>query len=83
MQLKAVARMAKKENRTISELIREALRQYQHKQETPLNYHLISALRAVQEEARRAGLNVLPKREIKAEIAAYRAEQRQNKTKQP
>lgn len=81
MQLKAVVRMAKKENRTMSELIREALRQYQQKQEAPVNYDFLSALRAVQEDAKQAGLSKLTKREINAEIDAYRARHRQNRTK--
>jgi metal-responsive CopG/Arc/MetJ family transcriptional regulator len=34
-QLKQVERMAKKENRTMSETVREALRRYQQQQEQP------------------------------------------------
>ena len=82
-QLKAVERLAKKENRTISELVREALRQYQQKQEAPANSELLAALRAVQEDARKSGLDKLTKREISSEVAAYRTEQREKKTKQP
>jgi hypothetical protein len=68
--------MARKENRTISELIREAVRHYQQKREATINIELINALRAVQEGARRAGLNKMSKREIDAEVAAFRKEQR-------
>jgi Arc/MetJ-type ribon-helix-helix transcriptional regulator len=82
-QLKQVERMAKKENRTMSELIREALRRYQQQQERPANTDLIAALRAVQEDAKRAGLDKLSQREINAEIAASRRQHRQRKTKQP
>jgi metal-responsive CopG/Arc/MetJ family transcriptional regulator len=71
-QLKQVERLAKKENRTMSELIREALRQYQQRQEAPVNTDLIAALRSVQEDARRAGLDKLSQREINAEIATVR-----------
>jgi len=81
-QLKAAKNLARKENRTMSELVREALRQYQKKQELPVNTDLIAALRAVQEDARRAGLDKISKREINAEIAAYRRE-RERKIKQP
>jgi hypothetical protein len=35
----------------LSELVREALRQYEQKQEAPINYDLIAALRAVQNGA--------------------------------
>ncbi len=64
----------------MSELIREALRQYQQRQEAPVNNDLIAALRAVQEGARKAGLDKITSREIDAEIAATRKER---KTKQP
>ena len=82
-QLKQVERLARKENRTLSELVREALRQYQQKQESPVNTDLIAALRAVQEDAKRAGLDRVSKGEIDAEITSYRRERRQQKTKQP
>jgi metal-responsive CopG/Arc/MetJ family transcriptional regulator len=81
-QLKQVERLAKKENRTLSELIREAIRQYQQKQEAPINTELIAALRAVQEDARRTGLDKMTKPEINAEIAAYRRDHGK-KIKQP
>jgi predicted transcriptional regulator len=73
-QLKRVARLAKRENRTLSELVREALRQYELKLETRVNYDLIAALRAVQENARRVGLDKVTDREIDAEVAGYRRE---------
>jgi len=79
-QLKRVERLARKENRTLSELIREALRHYEQKQQAPINYDLIAALRAVQESAKRAGLDKLTEREIDAEVTAYRGE-RGRKTK--
>ena len=82
-QLKQAERLAKKENRTLSELVREALRQYQQKQTASVNTELIAALRAVQEDARRSGLDKLSQRAINAEVEAYRREQRQKKTKQP
>jgi Arc/MetJ-type ribon-helix-helix transcriptional regulator len=81
-QLRQVARLARKENRTLSELVREALRRYQQKQESPAGAELIAALRAVQEDARRAGLDKLPQRAIDAEVAGYRRERRQERTKQ-
>ena len=73
-QLKRAERLAKRENRTLSELVREALRQYEQKQTTPINYDLIAALRAVQDSARRAGLDKLTEREINAEVAAHQKE---------
>ena len=66
----------------MSELFREALRQYQQKQEAPKNTDLIAALRAVQEDALRTGLDKLSQREIDAEIAANRRERRKT-IKQP
>jgi metal-responsive CopG/Arc/MetJ family transcriptional regulator len=82
VQLKRAEKLARKENRTMSELFREALRQYEQKQETPVNNDLIAALKAVQEDAQRAGLDKLSQREINAEIAASRRE-RKKTTKQP
>jgi metal-responsive CopG/Arc/MetJ family transcriptional regulator len=82
VQLKRAEKLARKENRTMSELFREALRQYEQKQETPVNNDLIAALKAIQEDAQRAGLDKLSQREINAEIAASRRE-RKKTTKQP
>jgi Arc/MetJ-type ribon-helix-helix transcriptional regulator len=82
-QLRQAERLAKKENRTLSELVREALRQYQQKQASPVNTELIAALRAVHEDARRSGSDKLPQRAINAEVSAYRREQRQKKINQP
>ncbi len=79
-QLKQVESLARKENRTMSELVREALRQYQQKQDAPINYDLIAALRAVQESAKSTGLDKLTEREIDAEVIAHR-KQRDMKTK--
>ncbi len=75
-QLKEAERLARKEHRTMSELVREALRQYQQKQAESGNADLIAALRAVQEGARRAGLDKLSSREINAEISAYRRDRK-------
>jgi Arc/MetJ-type ribon-helix-helix transcriptional regulator len=82
-QFRQVERLAKKENRTLSELVREALRRYQRKPESPVHNDLIAALRAVQEDARRVGLDKLPQRAIDAEVAAYRREQRRASMKLP
>jgi hypothetical protein len=75
-------RTAKKENRTMSELVRETWRHYQMKQRVPVNTDLIAALRAVQNSARRAGLDKLTEREIETEVIAHRRE-RDKKIKQP
>ena len=71
-QLRRTERLAKKEHRTLSELVREALRQYEQKQESPINYDLIAALRAVQETARKTGLSKLTEAQIDAEVTAVR-----------
>ena len=74
-------RTAKRENRTMSELVRETWRHYQMKQQAPVNSDLIAALRAVQASAKRAGLDKLTEREIESEVIAHRR-QRDKKTKQ-
>jgi predicted transcriptional regulator len=79
-QLKRAERLARKEDRTLSELIREALRHYEQKQRAPVNYDLMAALRALQESAKRTGLDQLTEGEIDAEVTAYRGG-RDKKTK--
>jgi Arc/MetJ-type ribon-helix-helix transcriptional regulator len=74
-QLRRVERLAKRENRTLSELVREALRHYEQKQAAPINYDLIAALRAVQGSAAKAGLGKLTERQIDAEVQAHRRQQ--------
>jgi predicted DNA-binding protein len=80
-QFKRAQRLAKRENRTLSELVREALRQYEQKQNISINYDLLLALHAVQERAKRAGLDRLTEREIDGELTASRRE-RDRKIKQ-
>jgi Arc/MetJ-type ribon-helix-helix transcriptional regulator len=79
---KQAERLARKENRTMSELMREAFRRY-HQQQLGVNTDLLSALLAVQEDAKRVGLDRLTNREINAEIAAYRVEQANRRVKEP
>ena len=67
-------RTAKKENRTMSELIRETWRRYRQKEQASINYELIAALQAVQDSARRAALDRLTERDIDAEVVAHRRE---------
>ena len=81
-QFRRAERLAKRENRTLSELVREALRHYEQKQDSPINYDLIAALRAVQEGAKQAGLDKLSNREIDAEVSIYRRE-KDRRIKQP
>jgi predicted DNA-binding protein len=81
-QLKRAERLARRENRTLSELVREALRHYEQKQDSPINYDLIAALRAVQDGAKRAGLDKLTDHQIDGEVSAYRRE-KDTKIKQP
>jgi hypothetical protein len=63
-------RIAKKENRTMSELLREAFRRYAQPQAQPAT--LADALQLVREDARQKGTNRLSPKEIDAEITAYR-----------
>src|SRR5258708_32466132 len=83
-QLRDLENTAKRENRTLYELVRELFRQYQARQKTPVNFELLAAIRAVQHDAVQAGLDKMTMREINAEIAAVRRERakRDKKTKQ-
>jgi Arc/MetJ-type ribon-helix-helix transcriptional regulator len=85
-QFREMERLAKKENRTISELVREALRRYQQQRRLEdagrsltAASPLAAALAAVRQDAKAKGTDRLTMREINAEIAAYRREQRRKK----
>jgi hypothetical protein len=80
-ELKAMERVAKRENRTVSELLGEAFRRYVA---TPQAATLGDALRLVRDDARNKSAKRVTQREINAEIAAYRMEQRgRKKLKRP
>jgi metal-responsive CopG/Arc/MetJ family transcriptional regulator len=81
VQLRQVERLARRECRTMSELVREALRRYEDQQRLErVNDALLAALRAVQEDARRSGASRLSRRQVAAEISAVR---RQNSGRAP
>ena len=72
-QLKAAERLAKKQSRTMSELMREAFRRYQQEEEIkPAT--LADAIRLLRADATAKGLNKLTKRKIDAVIAETRRE---------
>ena len=50
-QLKDMEKVAKRENRTLSELVRALFREYQERQKAPVNLELLAAIRAVQNDA--------------------------------
>lgn len=78
-QLEQAERLAKKQNRTMSELMREALRRYQEEDQLPSGAALRKLSTAVdmfRKEAKRTGLNKMTGREIDAEIKAVRKESR-------
>lgn len=72
--------VARRENRTLSELVRETFRCYQERESLPTS--LAEALGWVREDAKRKGVR-LTQREINAEIAAVRRQQAKEKRKQP
>jgi predicted transcriptional regulator len=82
-QLRESMRLARKENRTMSELVREALRRYQQAQDFALNSPLAMAMAGLQVEALARGSNKLSKREIDREIAAARRERRKGRPTAP
>jgi Arc/MetJ-type ribon-helix-helix transcriptional regulator len=79
-QLKRAERLAKKQSRTMSELFREGLRRLEEEDEQlPSAKALEQFARAVElfrQDAKRAGLDKMTKREINAEIEAVRSERR-------
>lgn len=79
-QFKTAQRMARKQNRTISELFREGLRRLGMEEKREVGADLLEALRLVQEDAGRAGLDRMTQREIQAEITATRRARRKTVT---
>src|ERR1035437_10049491 len=92
-QLREMQKTAKKENRTMSELVRETFRRYQRDEEDrrmapdPLRAMRLLELKEQVEELRketvRTGLSKLTDRQINAEVEAYRRQKQKNKIKQP
>jgi len=87
---KRAERLARKENRTMSELVREALRRYEQPPEIfNLREYIRQiaptppALRAMQEDAKRKGTDKLTMAQIDQEVAAVRRQHAgKKKTKQ-
>lgn len=77
-QFKTATRLAKKQNRTMSELFREGLRRLeQEEQRRPSPAALAEfrdILHLIREDARRAGLDKITMAEINAEVDATRKE---------
>ena len=92
-QLREMEKTAKKENRTMSELVRETFRCYQRDEEDrrmatdPLRARRLLELRETVEELRKetvkTGLSKLTDRQINAEVEAYRRQKQKNEIKQP
>lgn len=78
-QLREAERLAKRENRTMSELFREAFRRYQDQEGVRRKQleKLGALLDASRMEAEQNGTAGLSEQEIDAEIKAYRTERRQ------
>jgi predicted DNA-binding protein len=70
---KQAERLARKESRTMSELMREAFRRYQQ-QEATKPASMVEALALLRAEAKVKGLDKLTKREINAAVAETRRE---------
>ena len=92
-QLREMERTAKKENRTMSELVRETFRRYQRDEEDrrmavdPARarrlLELKQAVDELRQESAKAGLSKLTDQQITAEVQAYRRQRQKNNTKQP
>jgi hypothetical protein len=84
-------RTAKKENRTLSELVRETYRRYQREEEDrqftvdPIRAQRLLQLKQVvselRNEASQTGASKLTTRQINAEIEAYRQQKQKQKRK--
>ena len=78
-QFKTAERLAKKQNRTMSELFREGLRRLEQDERRPSSAALADfrdIVRLIREDAKRAGLDKMTMTEINAEVDATRKEAR-------
>src|ERR1035438_5926148 len=78
-QFKTAERLAKKQNRTMSELFREGLRRLEQDERRPSSAALADfrdIVRLIREDAKRAGLDKMTMAEINAEVDATRKEAR-------
>jgi Arc/MetJ-type ribon-helix-helix transcriptional regulator len=83
-QLKAAERLARKQNRTMSELMREALRRYTEDSARQQKLaELGVAVATLREEAAATGAAKLTMRQINAEVAAARRQGRKAAVTQP
>jgi len=92
-QLREMEKTAKKENRTMSELVRETFRRYQRDEEDrrmatdPLRAKRLLELKQTVEELRtqtvKSGLPKLTDRQINTEVEAFRRQKQKSKIKQP
>ncbi len=74
-QFKTAERLAKKQNRTMSELFREGLRRLEQEEQRPSPAALAelrNIVRLIRGDAKRAGLDKLTMTEINAEVDATR-----------
>jgi predicted transcriptional regulator len=78
-QYKKAVKLAKKQNRTMSELMREALRSYEAEQQRRAEAFrkMGEAIASMQAESVKRGLDKMTMDEINEEIAAARREMRQ------
>jgi Arc/MetJ-type ribon-helix-helix transcriptional regulator len=78
-QFKTAERLAKKQNRTMSELFREGLRRLEQDERRPSSAALTELrdiVRLIRGDAKRAGLDKMTMAEIDAEVDATRKEMR-------
>ena len=73
-QFERAERLAERENRTIDDVVGEALSKYELMQDVNIDWALLTALREVQQSAKRAGLDTMTEEEIDDEVTAYRRE---------
>ena len=80
-QLRQAERLARKEHRTMSELVREALRRYQEqKSREDAGSTMLAALKTLQQDARSKGTSRLTRRQVTAEIGSARRDRASRQT---
>ena len=86
-QLKIAERLAKKQNRTMSELFREGLRRLEQEAEARPSAAALAQLgdlvRLIRQDAKRAGLDRMSMAEINAEVEGARKDMSKKPTNRP
>jgi len=82
VQFEAIENLAQREERTVDEIVQDALRWYEEQSSRREPKTFAEAVRILQEDAKAKGTNKMTMEEIDAEIEASRREQQEKESAQ-